>query len=576
MKRGKKILVVIMIILILLLLAGGAFAYVYMATDILKTDKELFFKYFAQITSEDGFIDQRITDFTEKKKQNAYENSGNISVNAQLAEDLGISTEKLNDLSISFKGKVDPLNEKVEQNIEIDYGNDVIFPVNYRQDGNKIGLQIEKLSKKFIAVRNENLKEFATNLGVEDVSEIPNQIKISEKKQELEFSTEEIEQLKQIYGKVLEEQLLDENFSSIKTEQSESYTLTLSNGQQKNLIVKLLEKTKQNTLIIDKINEIIEQNNLDIEKITTEDIDEQIKSINEEDISNISDLKLTLIQSNKQLSQITIQSGDSKITIQKNTTSDELSYEINCEIKAENKEIGGIFEEGKSNTSQLDFYFNAQYTGLQDLTDVQSNYKIGFGIGAEDKSMEYDYKVNTNTQFKGSVSIEEFNEDGTMFLNDHDKEQVINFLSQVGTKLVEINKTQMEQLGLKEYENPLLYSNPITTLGIMVYSTASDVVDDASLSTQEINSFNAMFTPYIGEEIKGSEVNVMIETVLSNNLQYEMESGKIVKVTLDESVLIEGNEDTVSNTLDSSKLYVVEAVYNDDGYVSEMKITTKN
>ena len=220
MKSGKKILVVIMVMLMLLLIAGGAFAYVYMATDILKTDGELFFKYFAQITSsEEGFIEKGIKDFNEKKNQTPYENSGELTVIAEAPE--GISEaiiDKVNELKISFSGKVDSVNQKVNQNIEVDYGNDVIFPVNYRQDGNKIGLQFDELSKQFIAVRNENLKEFAQKLGIEDVSEIPNEIDFSEKKQEIEFSEEEIEQLKQIYGTVLEQQLLDENFTSIKTE----------------------------------------------------------------------------------------------------------------------------------------------------------------------------------------------------------------------------------------------------------------------------------------------------------------------------------------------------------------------
>ena len=56
--KGKKILSIILVLLILLLIAGGAFAYAYIATDIFKTDKEMFFKYFAQITAEDGFIEK--------------------------------------------------------------------------------------------------------------------------------------------------------------------------------------------------------------------------------------------------------------------------------------------------------------------------------------------------------------------------------------------------------------------------------------------------------------------------------------------------------------------------------------
>ena len=53
MKSGKKVVITLIIaILVLLLIAGGVLAYAYLATDIFKTDKQLFFKYFSQISAE--------------------------------------------------------------------------------------------------------------------------------------------------------------------------------------------------------------------------------------------------------------------------------------------------------------------------------------------------------------------------------------------------------------------------------------------------------------------------------------------------------------------------------------------
>lgn len=572
MKSGKKILVVIMVMLMLLLIAGGAFAYVYMATDILKTDGELFFKYFAQITSsEEGFIEKGIKDFNEKKNQTPYENSGELTVIAEAPE--GISEaiiDKVNELKISFSGKVDSVNQKVNQNIEVDYGNDVIFPVNYRQDGNKIGLQFDELSKQFIAVRNENLKEFAQKLGIEDVSEIPNEIDFSEKKQEIEFSEEEIEQLKQIYGTVLEQQLLDENFTSIKTEQNESYTLELSNEQVKNIIIKMLEATKQNTLIIDKINEIMLAQDSEAEKIDVSAIDDLIESINEEDVEDIPNLKLTLVQSNKQLNQIIIQFSESQIIIGKNKAQDSLSYDINCELKEEIVESDSILEE-TSEPGQFSLYFKVKYTGLDNLSNVQENYEIGFNIDAEGQSMGYDYKINTNTQFNDSISIESLDDSLAVFLNDHSEEQVTNFLTQVGTRLLAINKTQMERLGLKEYENPLLYTNPITSLGLMIYNMASETIADTSITDYEIEAFNTRFTNFVGEEVSGHQVYEMMNSVLrSNNLaEMENQSDRYVKVTRD------GNEVDLKDFHVEDGVYMIEAIYNDEGYIEEMKVTTK-
>jgi len=585
MRSGKKILVVMIVILILLLTAGGVFAYVYMATDILKTDRELFLKYFAQITSsEEGFIEKGISDFNEKKNQTPFENTGEITFIVQAPEVISENImDKVNNLSIIFSGKVDYVNEKVEQNIKVDYGNDVIFPVNYRQDGNKIGLQFDELSKQFIAVRNENLKEFAQKFGVEDVSEIPNEIDFSGMKQEIDFSEEEIEQLKQIYATVLQQQLLDENFTSIKTEQNETYTLELNNEQIKNIIVKMLEVTKQNTLLIDKLNEIILEQDPEAEKIEVSDIDELIESINEEDVEDMPNLKLTLIQSNKQLNQIIIQSGESQITIAKIKEQDNLSYEINCEME-ESEENGSNIESNVDNDSvisvepstdiidssesiQTNLYFRVQYTGLENLNNIQENYEIGFNVKSSEESMGYDYKINNNTQFNNSISIESLDNSVAVFLNDHNEEQVINFLTQVETRLLAINKMQMEKLGLKEYENPLLYTNPITSLGLMIYNMATQTITDTTIYDYEIEAFNTKFTNFVGEEKTGSEVNAMIKTVQNSNLSSELENGRFVKVTLD-GIEITGN-------VDSSKTYTIEAVYDDEGYIAEMKVTTK-
>ena len=101
--------------------------------------------------------------------------------------------------------------------------------------------------------------------------------------------------------------------------------------------------------------------------------------------------------------------------------------------------------------------------------------------------MANDYKIEANTKFVENVTIESLDENVAVFLNDYDETQVTNFLTQVGTKLLQINKAQMEKLGLKEYENPLLYSNPITSLLIYGFST-EPVVDSTNSENESIDN----------------------------------------------------------------------------------------
>lgn len=597
MGNSKKIIVAILIVLILVLISGGVFAYVYLATDLLKSDQEMFFKYFAQITSEDGFIDGRIKKYNEKKQQNPYENSGEITFDVDYSGALADEKiiEKVNDLSIRYSGQTDIVGQKVEKDIEIDYGNDVILPIQYRQDGNEYGLQFDDISKKFIAIRNENLDELIekfTGESLEDSMSI-DMSEVTEMNENIQFTEDEINQLKQIYGTVLQEQLVAENFSKTKTEQGENYSLELNGEQIKNIIIKMLEATKQNTLIIDKMNEIMLAMSPDAEKIESSEIDTIITAFNEEDFTEMPNLKLTLGQTNKILNQIIMEYGPNKITIIKNTTEDSLSYEISCEIKyAEEENLdtessaitpSDLSPGATSNikdtleSAQANLYFNMQYSGLQELNNIKENYELGYSISAEDIVMKSDYKISSNTQFIDSVSIEELSTNNAVFLNDHDAEVITNFMSQVGTRLLEVNKKQMEQLGLEEYENPLIYSNPSTLMiymGIMVFDMASETVEDASsMSEYLIQQHNGKFESYLGEGVTGSAVNAMLKTVFNHNLAQDDEKTK-VSVTGKVNLTVDANQPV--DKVSTSNIYKVEAIYNEEGYITEIKVTIQN
>lgn len=584
MRNSNKIVVFIIVLLILILISGGVFAYIYFKTDILKTDKQLFFKYFSQITSEEGFVDSRIKQYYEKKKQIPYENVGEITFEVQYpGEELKAISEKVNDLSIKIDGKVDKVNQKVEQNINIDYGNNVAFPINYKQDGNRYGLQTDQLSKKFIAIRNENSDELIEKLvgsifydngfiawedrisGIIKTITLPKDII-----QGIDLSEDEKEQLKQIYMPILETYLLEDNFSSVKTNENESFIIEISSEQIKTIIIEMLKKTKENTLIMDKINEAAIKVDSTLEEMDITDIDEMIQDIEESDFSDIGNLKITLVQNNKKLNQILIDNDNAKITIEKKLVENSLTYNIYQETQEEEKEeIDNPLSLNNATSRKVNSYFKVDYIGLGDSNEIQENYEFGTEITQDEETMKFDYKLDFNTKFVDTVSIEELDGKVAIFLNDYTKEQLKPFFAQVGNKILEINKSQMEKLGLKEDENPLIYSNPVgmTIVSIItIFDFASEQIDGAGdLSEYQIQVFNDKFLKYEGENVSGTDVNMMIKTVQNNNAVNDENK---VKVTLN------GNE--ISENVDSQNKYNVKAVYNIKGYITEMKITVQN
>ena len=70
----------------------------------------------------------------------------------------------------------------------------------------------------------------------------------------------------------------------------------------------------------------------------------------------------------------------------------------------------------------------------------------------------------------------------------------------------------------------------IISLGIMIYRQASGVVDSNAMDEVAVSSFNQKFQQYEGENIRGTNVNALINTVIQNNLTYKGDSSKQVQI----------------------------------------------
>ena len=149
--KGLKATIIILIIILALIITFGC---LYFFTDLFKSNKELFFKYTAQIVQqEDGFIGDGLKQYLDKKQNTPYEDNGNIDFDISLP-DLGQNDDILDNFNISFSGKVNKPNAKNEQNITLNYSNDTNFPFYYRKSNDMQGIQSEYIGTKYIAIRD--------------------------------------------------------------------------------------------------------------------------------------------------------------------------------------------------------------------------------------------------------------------------------------------------------------------------------------------------------------------------------------------------------------------------------------
>ena len=127
----------------------------------------------------------------------------------------------------------------------------------------------------------------------------------------------------------------------------------------------------------------------------------------------------------------------------------------------------------------------------------------------------------------------------------------------------------------------------IVSLGVIIFNNFSkSVKDNANMDEQEIANFNSKLTPYMGDSISGSQVNALIQLVISidTSAYSSKELGRGVKITYPSTNgenTISLNNSGVQNSNNAAtkkvatgmgKFYKVESKYGDNGLINEITV----
>ena len=122
----------------------------------------------------------------------------------------------------------------------------------------------------------------------------------------------------------------------------------------------------------------------------------------------------------------------------------------------------------------------------------------------------------------------------------------------------------------------ILIAIMIISLGVLVFNKFGGTAKDmANMDEQEIKAFNNKLTPYMGNAVKGSQVNALMQYCLSVNKANSEQTFKQIEI----EALNSGAKSLAktANTFDrvetGTKTYEVRAVYDDNGLIT--KITVK-
>lgn len=438
--KNKKTITIIAIIAIILILAGGVFGYLYFGTDTFKSNKDKFLKYIAQNKEISELLeDELITKYDEKKSEKAYENNGEIKINSNVGE--ASIDDVLKNASLTFDGKVDASNKKVQEDIKVSYLSQDA-KMRYVQDGDKYGIKLDTDESDYIAIENNNLKEFAEKLGISDTSNIPDKLDLNSL-QEGFFTKEELKKIYNTYYDILVKDLEDSDFEKVTEGNKEGYKLKLTDTKILQILNNILEKLKDDTLILEKI---VKYSN---DEYTVDSLKNEIESILEElknettenkEVAYITVYKengklvKTVIQilndNNEDLINIIINKEETianiEITITESGNTVNLNININKEKQDSNVKSNVTFKI-TSDDVNAELKIGAEYNNIKDLKEVGEKYTIGAQVNATNKEVSADMTITNNNKFVDNVETESLA--NVRVLNEYSSEELSEMFS---------------------------------------------------------------------------------------------------------------------------------------------------
>ena len=531
----------ILIIVILILAIVGVFAYLYFGTDLLKSEEQLFYKYFGKALEIEN--SDKLAEYINKRLTNNYEITGKYTANLQadVDEQTNDGLDKINNARIEFTGKVDNVSHKNEHNFNIRYSDDVSFPFNFRSSNNLIGLQSDYVSSAYIGIENENIQEFLENtIGMQDASGFPDSLEMfsgNSNAQMKELSEEEKKHLQDTYLPIIQEALSSKEFTVSEENSVTSYNVTVSQDDLNNIMQNVLNTAREDDMVLS----IYEQATNQSRDVLIEAIDNFIEAQSNNDISygyddTSSDITISIEVDGAKNSTIVLK---------------EDGQEIRFGIRCNNEDLVCSLETATQESNDR-VYITLTIYGMSS-DNVNTVLENGYITSTDDgKEQTYIYQYTSNVTFNDSVSIEDFNNENIQILNDYGQEQVLPFLEQVGARIEEVNKNQMEELGLSEDQNPLILMMPAPIASTIILTNQinesfenmdenMDENTDEDINVAQAREANRLLESNIiaqqaaQQYFSGTEISNLLSMIVSNNTSIKDNEEMQISVTVEAS-----------------------------------------
>lgn len=477
--KSKKGLIasVVVAIIVLLALAGGL---IYAKTDLFKPANKLFYKY---LLGEKTKIDyDEILEQIKNSDEKEYSSNGEINVSVDTESTSTYARDNLNDvkkIKVEYEQKNKPQENKMSSNIKLSYDDKEAVNANIIKNADIYAVQSDMLNDKYIAVENNNLKELAKKLGM-DEENIPDRIEQVNAYDLLYVSKEDRKEISNKYKEVINDKINKNNYTTEKNVETEvngekiktkTYKLKITEKEIYETLKGMLETAKEDEktqeLLISKY-EMLNKNAQNSEELTKDNIKENIEDLIsnvDKKLKNATDdyINIVVYAYKGKTAKIEIQ-GENTISIEffekdnKNNinvllkdTSDEYKLNVEYEVKKENDEkkaIGTITvllnneEKGKIN-----------YEISEKGTIGKGKNEIAAKFNVESNGSKIELNIKENINYDEKVTIEDIDSNNMSKLNDMSEDEINDLFIEVYQKVQTELPKVIEETGISELFN---------------------------------------------------------------------------------------------------------------------------
>ena len=548
MPRKKRISIIVVSIIVILLVAVGGVGYLYLNTDMLKTNQDLFGKYFSQNFDAISQITQSSAPEIQKKlEENKYTSVLNADVEYITSKNTSDENKNnaINKAKLEIEGKTDKINQYQYKDISLAKESDEIVRVEFMNQANQYGIRLDGI-KQFVSIDSTaDLSQISENIQISEDT-LQKMLKIFETidaTQWLDFTEEEKQILASTYIDIIEQNTSKEMYGKLSNgtitlnEQSyyvNVYTITLTKEKYNNIVIKLLEKMTTDEIILGKIdiieNKISEYQNLEQEKTFREQfveyLEDEIQQIKDNNIGN-EQVKISVYENQKQTIRTTIETDEQKIVL--DLYDDQKSIKLDILRNQNNTQIENVFLIEK-NKQDEEFNTTLSYEKLTEGKNIytasvnikqkeqgdtiNNKYVIFIDNQTDEATLTATQEINFVSEFENQIN---FSEDNNINISSFDKEK-----SQIVMNILNENwKAQMakidEQLPLKDINKVLI------KLGL-AEEEVIPIEETEEVSETERNRFNSQFTFFIGENLTADNIKQLLDTAKT-----QLEDAEIVQ-----------------------------------------------